>query len=39
MLERLFIEVLIVADKFLRWITCNEWHLVFDGEEVINYDR
>lgn len=39
MLERLFIEALIAADKFLRWITCNELHLVLDGEEVINYDR
>ena len=39
MLERLFIEVLIVADKFLRWITCNEWHITVYGEEVINYDR
>lgn len=39
MLDRLFIEALIAADKFLRWITCGELHLVFDGEEVINYDR
>lgn len=39
MFERVLIEVLIVADKFLRWITCNEWHLVLEGEEVINYDR
>lgn len=39
MLERLLIEVLIVADKFLRWITYNELHLVLDGEEVRNYEK
>ena len=38
MLERLLIEVLIVADKFLRWVTCDEYFITVYGEEVRNYD-